>query len=735
MPALTRFVLRHKALVTLFWVVVAAVGVMTISGTTHRMTNNFAMPGQAFKVDNQIASQYGNGGSQAPYLPVITVPAGQKITDPATAAATGRAFAALARAIPDVRIADYASTHDPAFVTRDGRSTFALVYTAPVAGFGGSNLGPAIDHAVTAAAPVGWHVGVTGMQLLQNGQPSSSKGTGIMTEAMIGSVGALVILALVFASFLALLPLLIGGISVLATFLVVGGLTELTGVSQIVEFLIALIGLGVAIDYSLLVVSRWREERAAGRDNVAAVTEAMNHAGRAVVFSGLTVAIGLLSMIVLPVPMLRSVGYGGVLVPLMSVAVAITLLPVILATVGPRLDWPRLRTERRASRVFSAWARGVYRHRWLAALAGFGILAALMLPALSLHLGEPGSSAQATRGPAHSALATLTDGGIPSGVLTPAEVLASSPGSAGTVAASAARVPGVYAAVAPGTPDYQRDGTAIVTVIPVAESSVPAGQTTIAGLEQSLLGRPHVIGIGGDGAALIDFNHAVYGDFPLMLAIISVATFLLLTRAFRSVLLAAKAVVFNLISLAAAYGVLTWVWQDGHGSQALWGIPATGAITMWVPLMVFAFLFGLSMDYEVFILTRIREAYDASGDARHAVVEGLGRTGRLVTSAAAILMLSFLSMSTGPQTDLKILATGLGAGILIDAVVVRCLLVPALVALFGRANWWLPSPLARVLRVPAPAGSAALAAPAGPAASSPEPTGADAKDLVESGVR
>jgi RND superfamily putative drug exporter len=737
MPALTRFVLRHKALVTLFWVVVAAVGVMTISGTTHRMTNNFSMPGQAFAVDNQIARQYGNGGAQAPYLPVITVPAGQKVTDPAVAAATGRAFAAAARAVPGVRIADYATTGDRAFVTSDGRSTFALVYTAPVSGFGGPSLGPVVERAVAAAVPAGWHVGVTGSQLLADGQPSSGKGTGLMTEAMIGSVGALVILALVFASFLALLPLLIGGISVLATFLVVGGLTEVTGVSQIVEFLIALIGLGVAIDYSLLVVSRWREERAAGRDNAAAVTEAMNHAGRAVVFSGLTVAIGLLSMIVLPVPMLRSVGYGGVLVPLVSVVVSVTLLPVILATVGPRLDWPRLRTERRASRVFSAWARGVYRHRWLAALAGLGILAALMLPALSLHLGEPGSSAQATSGPAHDALVTLTDGGVPSGVLTPAEVLTSSgsgapasvAASASTVAASAARVPGVYAAVAPATPDYQRDGTAIVTVLPVAESSVPAGQTTVAGLEQSLLGRPHVIGVGGDGAALIDFNHAVYGDFPLMLAIISVATFLLLTRAFRSVLLAAKAVVLNLISLAAAYGVLTWVWQDGHGSHALWGIPATGAITMWVPLMVFAFLFGLSMDYEVFILTRIREAYDRSGDARHAVVEGLGRTGRLVTSAAAILMLSFLSMSTGPQTDLKILATGLGAGILIDAVVVRCLLVPALVALFGRANWWLPSWLARLLRVPAPV--TPVAGVAGVAGQEAEP----AHDVVVSGVR
>ena len=702
MTALTRFVLRHKALVLLFWVIVATVGVMTISGTTHRMTNNFSMPGQAFKVDNQIASQYGNGGSQAPYVPVITVPAGEKVTDPAVAAATGRAFAALARAIPDVRIADYATTGNHAFATRDGRSTFALVYTATVSGFGAPDLGPAIDQTVAAAVPAGWRVGVTGSDLLANGSSSSSRGTGIMTEAMIGAVGSLAILALVFASFLALLPLIIGGISVLGTFLLVGGLTMVTGVSQIVEFLIALIGLGVAIDYSLLVVSRWREERAAGRDNQASIVVAMSHAGRAVVFSGLTVAIGLLSMIILPVPMLRSVGYGGVLVPLVSVAVAITLLPVILATVGPRLDWPRLRTERRASRVFSAWARGVYKHRWVAALAGLGILTALMLPALSLHLGEPGSSAQATSGPAHSALVTLTDGGVPSGIITPAEVLVSGGhDAAAEVAGLAARVPGVYAAVAPATPDYQRGATAIVTVIPSAESGVPSGQATVATLEHTPLGRPHVIGVGGDGASLIDFDHAVYGDFPLMLAIIGVATFLLLVRAFRSVLLAAKTVVFNLISLAAAYGVLTWVWQDGHGSRALWGIPATGAITMWVPLMVFAFLFGLSMDYEVFILSRIREAYDASGDARLSVTVGLGRTGRLVTSAAAILMLGFLSMSTGPQTDLKVLATGLGAGILIDAVIVRCLMVPALVALFGRANWWLPAWLARVLRIPA----------------------------------
>jgi RND superfamily putative drug exporter len=702
MQALTRFVLRHKAIVALTWLLLAVAGVMTVSGTTHRMTNNFSMPGQAYQVDNQIVAQYGNGGSQAPYVPVLTVPAGQRVTEPAVAAEAGRVFGAIAQSVPGVRVADYSVTGNARFVTGDGRTTFALVFVPPPASFGGPTQAAAVTRAADAALPPGWRFGLTGEDLLASGS-APAKGTGIVVETMIGSVGALVILALVFGSFLALLPLLVGGVSVLTTFLIVGGLTEVTGISQIVEFLIALVGLGVAIDYSLLVVTRWREERSAGRPNADAVAVAMEHAGRAVVFSGLTVAIGLLSMIVLPVPMLRSVGYGGVLVPLVSVLVAITLLPVILATAGPRLDWPRLRTDRRPSRFFSSWAALVYRHRWLSAAAGLAIMGLLIAPALSLHLGLPGSAAEATSGPAHDALASLTSGGVPSGVLTPAEVLTAGTSSA-SVAARAAQLPGVYAALAPGSAaGFARGGTAIAEVLPAAESTLPAGQAVVSSLEHALAGRPGVVGVGGDGASLIDFDHTVYGDFPLMLTLIAAATFILLTRAFRSVVLALKAVVFNLISLAAAYGVMTWVFQDGHGSQAVFGVPATGAITMWVPLMVFAFLFGLSMDYEVFILARVRETYDATGDARAAVVTGLGRTGRLVTSAAAILMLGFISMSTSGETDLKILATGLGAGILVDAVVVRCLLVPAMVALFGRANWWLPAGAARLLRVPDPA--------------------------------
>ncbi|MGH2345122.1 MAG: MMPL family transporter, partial [Chloroflexota bacterium] len=187
--------------------------------------------------------------------------------------------------------------------------------------------------------------------------------------------------------------------------------------------------------------------------------------------------------------------------------------------------------------------------------------------------------------------------------------------------------------------------------------------------------------------------------FPLMVGLIALVTFILLVRAFRSLLLPLKAIALNVISVGAAWGVMTLVWQDGHGSGQFWGIAATGSITAWIPLMVFAFLFGLSMDYEVFILARMREEYDRTGSTNGAVIGGIGHTGRLVTSAALILVLAFVALAAIPMTDTKVMATGLAAGILLDATVVRMLLVPALVALFGRWNWWLPEFPARLLRV------------------------------------
>ena len=563
-------------------------------------------------------------------------------------------------------------------------------------------------------------MGLTGLDQLSSG--GSSKGPGVLVETLFGGAGALAVLAFVFASFLALVPLMIAAVSILSTLLVIFGLTYVTDVSFIVQFLVALVGLGLAIDYSLLLVTRWREERARGADNTTAVIRAVETAGRAVTLSGLTVAIGLVALVVLPVPGLRSTGIGGMLIPLVSILVVNTLLPAVLGGIGPRVDWPRVRKEVHASRAWTAWARGVVRHRWLATGVALAALALAIIPVFHLKVGQTSASALAKTGPAHQAYDTLLKGGVPSGVLTPMEVLTTS-ASGPAVEAVLNHVPGVATATLPSSPVGTRDGVSDIIAIPTEETVNNTSLAPVRSAQAALAHQPGVIGLAGPGPVQQDYSHAVFGHFPLMFALIALVTFLLLARAFRSLVLSGKAVVLNLLSLAATFGLLTWFWQEGHGSSTIFGIPATGAITFWVPLMVFAFLFGLSMDYEVFILARVREEYDRTHNTNEAIVEGLGRTGRLVTSAALILFLAFASLASAPNTDIKVLATGLGAGILLDATVIRALLVPALVSVFGRWNWLLPQPLARALLLPA----------AQQGSRPPEPTSVDERSSVLSG--
>ncbi len=680
MSTLTKLVLRHRILVIVFWVVVAGIGGATAGVTTSRLSQSFATPSSpAQQAATRIAAHYHTDDGVEPDVVVVTLPAGQTVDSPGVRDGLAHAFGA-AQGL-GARVVSYADTGDRTFVSADGRTAYGIVSLPPGGAFDQTLTGRLTD-AVQSRYPQG-KVAVTGLGPLQfsSGQPA---GNGVLTEAVIGGTGALLILVFVFASFIAVAPLVMAAVSILTTFLLVLGLTEVTEVNFIAQFIIGLIGLGVAIDYSLLVVTRWREERARGADNRTAVQIAMAHAGRAVVFSGITVTIGLLALVVLPMPALRSFGYAGALIPTVSVAVAVTLLPALLDLAGPWLDRPRLRNERTASKAWTGWATGVVRYRWIAAAVGLVALVALALPVARLQLGEARTTALAQTGPARAALTTLTAGGVPTGVLTPTEVVVDAT-KADATAARLRTVPGVLTAVAPA--DARADGTAIVTVLPRDEAGSNAGQATAQRIRDAI-GDPTAVA--GSGAAQLDFRHAVYDRFPLMLGIVCLLTFLLLAKAFRSVILPLKAVVLNVVSLGAAYGVLVLVWQQGHGSHALWGITGTGSIAIWIPLMVFAFLFGLSMDYEVFLLARIREAYDHGQDTDTAVVTGLSRTGRLVTCAALILVLAFVSMSTAPATDVRVLATGLGAGILVDATVVRCLLVPTLVSLFGRWNWWTP---------------------------------------------
>lgn len=704
MSRLTGFVIRHRRWIIAGWLLVAVAGFATLGSTTKRLSTEFKLPGQpSYIADAKIQSLYHNGSGTVPIVVSVTAPAGQT-AGPATA---DRVLTAAAAAVPRSRLADRFNTGDAKFSTADGRTTFGLIFPPMDSnGFKDTRTAP-ITSAAREATPPGWSSGVTGLAQLEVGG-GGGKGSSALTETLLGGVGSLAVLGFVFASFIAFVPLLMAIVAISTTFLIVGGLTHVTPVSIIVEFLIALIGLGVAIDYSLLVVTRWREERAHGHPNHVAVGRAMDSAGRAVIFSGLTVGVSLLALVVLPVSFLANIGVAGFLIPVVSVAVAITMLPAILASAGPFLDRPRLRREIHASRPWTAWARLVLRRRKAFAVIGGGILVALIVPVFALNVGEPKTSALAQRGDAHVALARLQSGGVPSGVIEPMEVLVSE-ADARAVAATLAEVPGVYTAAVSEAPAYHRDGTTIVEVLASAEPSSASGSSTISAVRSAASRLPGVIGVGGAGPGQVDFISAVYGSFPLMLTLIGLATLLLLTRAFRSVVLAAKAVLLNLLSVGAAYGVMVLVWQMGHGSQSLWSIPATGSITVWVPIMVFAFLFGLSMDYEVFILARIREEYDRTGSIDGAVVTGIGRTGRLVTSAALILFLGFVSMSTAGMTDLKVMATGLGAGILLDAVVVRSLLVPALVGVLGDWNWYLPRWMSRALFVKTPQPDTAVA--------------------------
>ena len=697
MERFSRFVLAKRRAIAALWLVLLLAGGWSSSILSKHLNQSFTIAGTpSVAASDALVAQYHVGGGFDPLVPVFVLPPGQT---PETARS---ALEPALAAIPG-RVVDYYTTGNRAFLGADGRTMFALVFT-PAVGDQVKDARTQTDAArvlprrLAAAAPAGTQVHVTGITPLSSN--GSSGGNGLLAEALLGAAGALIVLAFVFGSFLALLPLMIAAVSILSSYLVVLLLTEFMKVQAVVQYMVGLIGLGVAIDYSLLLVTRWREEVAHGADNETAVHRAMATAGRAVLVSGLTVALGLLSLIVVPIQFMRSIGIGGMLIPVVSVAVTLTLLPIALTGFGRRLDWPHLRHEGEPSHAWTVWARWVVRRRWVAAGLALAVLVTLAVTALGIHEGDPTTDSLAKSGDARQGLVALRAADIPSSVLNPYVVL--TPPNTEPVTLIPGN--GIHAVVPvtappPGTEKTPTTRWPMTVVLPGDEAATTQGQRiaklTRANLQKAV---PGVL-ISSTALAEIDNIHKMYGQFPILLTVLAILTFLVLARTFRSLLLPAKAVLANLLSVAAAYGGMVLIWQDGHGSQAIWGIPATGGIPFWIPMIVFAFLYGLSMDYEVFILSRMREEHDAGAGTDEAVVVGLARTGRLVTSAALILFLAFAALASAPPTFLKIFATGLGVGILLDATVVRALLVPALVSLFGRWNWVLPGWAARVLRV------------------------------------
>jgi RND superfamily putative drug exporter len=695
---LAHLTVRHRFAVIGSWLLLTLFGAFAAGEVSTRWYQSLSIPGKpAYEASQRTLEAFG-AGARPPSIVVFHTRG-----DATRSAAVEQAMKRAAAAVPGARTSSYFSTGSRMYVSRDRHTAFMNVYPPGPARVDATSGAERIRAAAAEHLPSGITVNVTGRDALGEASAHGSSGGGsVLPEALIGGLGALAVLLFVFGTLPAvLMPLAVAVAAILNTFTLVWALTYLTDVSIIVQFLIALVGLGVAIDYALLVIFRFREELREGNDVESALVETMTHAGRSVIVSGSTVAIGLLSMIALPLPLVRSMGIAGMLVPAVSVLASITLLPALLAVLGERINSVRVMPRRLIDRghpeegSWGRWARFVLRRPAAAGAVGLALVAVLASLGTQLNPNEAQLGKFPGTGTAIAGRQMLADAHISPGVMKPLDVLVENGGNPERMAARLRTVPGVVGATAP--PTWQRGPNSLVEAFPGIDGSAPGIQAIVDRVNEKLAGTNATLT--GVAAVDRDFVHALFGSFRYVFALVLVLTLILLARAFRSLVLALKAALLNLVSLAAAIGVVVFVFQQGHGSS-LWNIDATQSVTAWIPLMIFAFLYGLSMDYEVFMLARMREAYDETGSTDRAIELGLARTGKLVTSAGLILMFAFLVLSTSPGYEIKPLAIGLAAGIILDATVIRALLVPALMCLLGDANWWMPEWTRIVLRIP-----------------------------------
>jgi RND superfamily putative drug exporter len=710
---LARFVIHHRKLVLGCWIVLTVFGAFAANQINKRWLDQFSIPGYSAYEANQRALKAFGTGAQPPHVALFTVKG-----DVTKATGIEDALAQFRTQFPQWRIGSYFSSGSRAYLSKDGHSTFATIYPPGKPGFSSDSHTGEVRAALRTALPANVEFHLTGRDALFDSQGEASSGPSVFTEALIGGGGALIILLFVFGTIPGvLMPIMVAIAAILNTFTLTWGLTYVTDVSRIVQFLIALVGLGVAIDYALLMLFRFREELRHGQDVETAVVETMKHAGRSVIVSGSTVAIGLLSMVILPVPVIRSIGIGGLLIPAVSVLVAITLMPAMFSLLGHNVNRWRVMPKRIVEGTdleagfWWRWARFVVRRPLIVGSIGLAIVGLLVYSGSNINAAE--AEAKAERGKktddAVVGYDKLVGARISPGVLKPFIVLVEGRPSTrvvDTIVGRLEQTKGIAGAAAP--PAWRNERAGLVEAFPNVDSASDAAAHTEGDLKHHVLpaletelGGAARLTLGGTAPEDRDFSRAVYGKFPYALAFVVLLTFVLLMRAFRSILLPLKAVILNLISLIAAYGIIVFVFQDGHGAEAIWHIHATHAIISWIPLMIFAFLYGLSMDYEVFMLTRMREEYDEHRDTDHAIALGLARTGKLVTSAALVLMFAFFVLSTSPGVDIKQFGIGLAAGIIFDATVIRALLVPSVMTLLGPANWWMPHWVRRALLVPA----------------------------------
>jgi uncharacterized membrane protein YdfJ with MMPL/SSD domain len=691
---------RHRRLTVLTWIVGLAclVTLWTRFGAPSDNTFTSNDPGQTL-LNQHFQRQSGDALN-------LAIRSSGPIT---SAEARNRVTTAL---VPFERAAHVTSVSNPyttpGHISRDGHIAFASVqFDLQSSAIGSGEVNALMSDARAASGHgVNFYLGGDLVDQAETPYGGATEGVGVAAAA--------IVLLIAFGSLLAMgLPVVtalfgIGtGLSLIA---LLGHVFPAPSFSPIIA---SMIGLGVGVDYALFIVTRFREGLRAGRTAEDATAVAMRTAGRSVLVAGTTVVIGMMGLLVLRERLMNGVAVAAAATVAMTVLASLTLLPALLGFSGTRLAKPSRikppRWLRRRSRTAETarphaaerWAGVVQRRPVVAAVVSAAIVLLLAVPALSMKLSMPDESAQARGTMGYQSYATMAEGFGPGfdAPLIIAAKLPSPTASTSRLASAVAGTPGI-ARVTPVT--VSRDGQAAMLIAyPTTTEQDAATNALVNDLSNTVLPRA-TAGSGisayvtGPNAGNVSFANAIGQKLPWLIAVVVGLSMLLLLTVFRSVVIAVKAAVMNLLSITAAFGVLTAVAQWGWGSR-LFGFPEKMPVTTWVPMFLFVILFGLSMDYEVFLLSRIREEYDRTGDNAASVARGLARTARVITAAAAIMVVVFLSFVLGADVSVKQIGLGLAVAVLIDATVVRMVLVPAVMELLGKANWWLPAPLARIL--------------------------------------
>ncbi|TDD19225.1 MMPL family transporter [Kribbella turkmenica] len=692
---LGRFTYRRRRLVLALTGIFVAVGLTWGTGVFGSLANGgFDAPDtEAADAVATIERTVGRTGTDV----ILLYRSDATVTDPAFRRSVESHLSSLPAA--DVTSAQtYWTTRSPAFVSNDRHSTYAALTLAGA----DEEARLATFHEIAdrlRAAPAGLDVRIGGAVAIFE-EVNTQTERDIVRAETISMPIVLVLLVIVFGGLVAAgLPLFVGALAILGAFVLLRGLSAVTDVSIFSINIVTMIGLGLAIDYALFIVTRFREELAKGNDVEPALTATMATAGRTVAFSGITVGVAISSLVLFPVMFLRSMAYGGAAAVAVAMLAALTALPALLAVLGHRVNSLRIFKPRRAAAEHGAWyrlAHSVMKRPVRYVVVLVPLLLVLGVPFLQAQLGGVDHRALPSGATSRTVTETLQQdfaGAGGSDILVavrfsspPADPTAALSGYVGALEqigdVDGVRLGGYsdgVASVAVHTHLTGQELPARDVVHEVRAVPPPAG-TTVA--------------VGGETASVIDLLDVLAQRAPWMAGFIVVVTFVLLFVAFGSFVLPAKALVMNVLSLSAAFGAMVWIFQDGNLSGLLDFTPA-GYLDATNPVLLFAVLFGLSMDYEVFLLSRIREEYDRTGDNTQAVALGLQRTGGIITSAALLLIVVVAAFSTSGIVFVKMIGVGLVIAIALDATIVRALLVPATMRLLGRANWWAPAPLVR----------------------------------------